>query len=468
MYSILEYLIKFSISLGALYVFYRLVLLPLTFYQWNRFYLLIYSLLSFVLPIINISSLLGGSNITDSQFVNKIPVIINYVPGTTPAGATITGYEWLMIVFIAGAIIMTGRLLFQYFSLLRIRKNARLVHQSHDLHLYETETATGPFSFGKSVYVNKEIHSPEELQRIIQHEIVHVKQQHTIDILVGEMLCIVNWFNPFAWLIRYAIRQNLEFIADNKVIDNGFDKKEYQYLLLKVAGIPQFNITNSFNLLNLKKRITMMNKMKSTKLHLSRFMFALPLLAFVMLSFRTEFNATVHTLTIPPIKLDTVPDNSKVVIRDVIIETVRVDKKEPVSKNYLLSIADDNGECVVLIKDKQKKILKAMTLTDWQKDQKDNEAKYGKIPSVSARNLTTAGQENGLTITSESGVYISTPLYVVDGVEQTAEFNAHSIAPTNIESMSVLKGMDATKKYGSKGEQGVIEITTKSIIKADR
>ncbi|MEP7278343.1 MAG: M56 family metallopeptidase [Bacteroidota bacterium] len=101
---------------------------------------------------------------------------------------------------------------------------------------------------------------------------------------------MVNWFNPFAWFIRHAIRQNLEFIADNEVVANGINKKEYQYLLLKTLGIPQYSIANNFNFSSLKKRIAMMNKMKSAKLHLTKFLFILPLMLVSLLAFRNKIN----------------------------------------------------------------------------------------------------------------------------------------------------------------------------------
>src|SRR4029453_17672904 len=101
----------------------------------------------------------------------------------------------------------------------------------------------------------------------------HVKQRHSIDIIWGEILCMLNWYNPFAWLLKSAIRQNLEFIADNKVMEHGIDKKEYQYLLLKVIGNNQFSIAPKFNFSSLKKRIAMMNKMKTAGVHLVKFLF---------------------------------------------------------------------------------------------------------------------------------------------------------------------------------------------------
>ncbi len=291
----LQYLLKFSISLAALYVFYKAVLRPLTFYQWNRFYLLCYSLLSFVIPFINISPWVAQQS--HQQLVNIIPAIDNYTAVTSAPPVVVpsllqmlTLSDLLLLLFVAGATVVLVRLLLQYCSLRRIRRQAVLLSADAPVHLYETKVPVSPFSFGNAVYFNRQLHTEEELQRIIQHEFVHVKQKHTVDLLVAECLCVVNWFNPFAWFIRHSIRQNLEFIADEKVVANGLNKKEYQYLLLKVVGIPQYSIAGNFNVSNLKKRITMMNKMKSARLHLGRFLFVLPLLCVLLLAFRNNYS----------------------------------------------------------------------------------------------------------------------------------------------------------------------------------
>jgi hypothetical protein len=148
------------------------------------------------------------------------------------------------------------------------------------------DTDVLPFSFGNAIFINQHRHTEAELQEIIRHEFVHIRQRHTIDVLFTELLCILNWYNPAAWGLRRAVRQNLEFIADNEVLQSGLDKQTYQYLLLNVMGQPQFRIATPFNFSSLKNRIVMMNKMKSAKAHLVKFLFMLPLLAVLLLSFR--------------------------------------------------------------------------------------------------------------------------------------------------------------------------------------
>jgi TonB-dependent SusC/RagA subfamily outer membrane receptor len=124
-----------------------------------------------------------------------------------------------------------------------------------------------------------------------------------MDIIFGELLCIVNWYNPFAWLIRYSIRQNLEFTADRQVLGSGVDKKGYQYHLLKVVGDPGYRLANSFNFSSLKKRIIMMNKIKSARSHLLKFLFILPLLAVLLVAFRDKYDGMRKR---PPVYVNTV------------------------------------------------------------------------------------------------------------------------------------------------------------------
>lgn len=76
---------------------------------------------------------------------------------------------------------------------------------------------------------------------------VHVRQHHTADMMLAELLLVLNWFNPFAWILRHAIRQNLEFIADRQVLTHGVDRRQYQYLLVKVVGQRNFSMASHLN-----------------------------------------------------------------------------------------------------------------------------------------------------------------------------------------------------------------------------
>ncbi|MBS1933858.1 MAG: M56 family metallopeptidase, partial [Bacteroidetes bacterium] len=290
---LISYLLKFSISISSVYLFYQILLRRLTFYNWNRWFLLGYSALSFIIPFINISPIVEEKKLVTLPAIHFIPTLNNYTSGRianiSPDNNQVFNY-WnvLIIVFAAGALVLFARFIVQYLSVQKIKRTAKVMTDERTI-IYEVPENIIPFSFGNSIFINPKLHTEKEFEEIILHEYVHVKQKHTTDILFAEFLCIINWYNPFAWLIRYAIKQNLEFIADHFVLQKGFDKKAYQYHLLKVIGSPQYRITNNFNFSSLKKRIVMMNALKSAKVQLGKFLFLLPLIAILLLAFRDKY-----------------------------------------------------------------------------------------------------------------------------------------------------------------------------------
>lgn len=313
------YMLKLSVSLTIVFLFYQLLLRKLTFYNWNRWYLLAYTILSFFIPFIDISHAVDTNQWAEMKIVQWVPTI-NDASIELPAktGSYSINYWFIAeLLIVAGIILMLFRLIIHLFSFRQMMKKADLISDS-EMKIYQVNKPIIPFSFGNSVFINQYLHSENELQEIIRHEFVHVKQKHSLDIIWAEVLCLLNWYNPFAWLLKRSIRQNLEFIADNKVLQNGIAKKEYQYLLLKVTGNNQYSIATQFNFSSLKKRIAMMNKIKSTRLNLVKFLFILPSVAVLLLAFRSRtFNQTkeqnrqdgaTRSLAIPKSKLiDTTP-----------------------------------------------------------------------------------------------------------------------------------------------------------------
>ncbi|MCC8409647.1 hypothetical protein LJ707_11970 [Mucilaginibacter sp. UR6-1] len=288
--AIFEYLLKLSLSIALIYTFYLLVLRRLTFYNLNRWYLAGYTLLCFVIPFVDVSGITAVAN--ERSIVHYVPTVQAITSATIarpiaqPAEST-NWWQIMALILAMGSAVMLVRLLTQLFALRKIKQTAVPISEG-DTAIYHTDSEVTPFSFGNSIYLNKNLHTGAELEEIILHEYVHVKQVHTFDIILAELLCIVNWYNPFAWLMRHSIRQNLEYIADDNVVNTGIDKKAYQYHLLKVIGIPQYRIANQFNFSSLKNRIIMMNKVRSAKINLLKFMFILPLLAVTLVAFRNQ------------------------------------------------------------------------------------------------------------------------------------------------------------------------------------
>lgn len=306
--ALLLYLLKVSVCLAAVYVFYQLLLRRLTFYNWNRWYLLTYSALSFLAPFIDITPVLEKNELANSTVISWVPVF-RYSQQGADTGGGITSFvsiwQIISLLIIAGIITMLVRVLLQFVSYHKMKSKAEFLF-GDSMKVYQVNEDIIPFSFGKTIFINRNLHTAAELEEIIRHEFVHARQRHSIDIICSELLCLVCWFNPFAWLLKKAIRQNLEFIADHKVLENGINKKDYQYLLLKVTGNNLYSIATPFNFSSLKKRIAMMNKIRTARVHLVKFMFVLPLVAVLLLAFRSKWqnekdsNLSETVLTISP------------------------------------------------------------------------------------------------------------------------------------------------------------------------
>ncbi len=487
---IFEYLLKVSIALAVVYLFYQLLLRRLTFYNWNRWYLLGYSLLAFVIPFLNITDFLFKHELQQNNFVQWIPAFKQLQ--LKPQGIVWDVWTIALLVFSSGVLLMGIRVVLQLISLHKIKRKATLLN-TDDVKLYHVQESIVPFSFNNAIYVNSELHTEAELQEIIRHEFVHVKQKHSIDILLAELLCIILWFNPVAWFIRKSIRQNLEFIADHKVLEEGLDKKQYQYLLLKVVGNNHYSITPKFNFSSLKNRIIMMNQNQSARMQAIRFLFVLPLVAVLLLAFREvkenrifSNNKPLVTDTIPPPPPPALPSviesmnvlkaRNTVVIKlkngktetynlndakqkaafekmygeikppppatappEISVTTPAHEQVVMNAKGYYVTIADNHGECIVIVKDKGKKIIEALKLTDWDAKETMYKNKYGEIPpppkSVSTPVTVTTAVAPTITTTVNPTVAVVPEVKATSPVVGTVQVSSktrvtNAVAPT--------------------------------------
>jgi hypothetical protein len=387
--SILFYIVKLSVALTAVYLFYQLVLRRLTFYNWNRWYLLGYTILAFLISFIDINPVLKRNEWSDIRIINWVPAIIENTSlqkNGDNAGPGFSAWNIIMIIFISGSIFLFARLIIQFISFNRMKKKAK-PYSENGLTIYEVNENIIPFSFGNSIFINRKLHNEEELREIIRHEFIHVKQKHSIDIIWGELLCLVNWYNPFAWLLKSSIRQNLEFIADNKVVQNCNNKKEYQYLLLKVIGNSQFSIATQFNFSSLKKRIVMMNKTKSAKRQLLRMLFLLPATVILLLAFRNKLTETTITSeksgsTYNNLQVSNTAVKQQQVISDTIPgDNLPKDYKEFLKRNPQIENLKWSGDPFSLTINLKNGRKETYNLEN-KKEIADLEKKYGKLPAV--------------------------------------------------------------------------------------
>jgi bla regulator protein BlaR1 len=194
-------------------------------------------------------------------------------------------WQWATVIFWAGVAFLGFRLLMQLFSMfLLYRRSAPACINDHDVRLIDGEAA--PFSFWHTIYVNPANHTPADLKAILLHEQVHVDGWHTVDILLAELSSVFYWFNPGIWLMKKAVRENIEFITDRKILNKGYDSKAYQYSLVNVSfNSATPSIVNHFNISTIKKRIIMMNAKRSSKLKLTRYAFVVPAVVLLLLVF---------------------------------------------------------------------------------------------------------------------------------------------------------------------------------------
>ena len=368
--TLIVYLLKFSTALFVIYAFYAVLLRKLTFYKWIRFFLLVYSLACFIIPFINLDPLLQHTTVTPGV-LKAIPPFNDLVP----ADSNVRQVRSIIFAFIsAGSLICLAKLIMQVLSFRKIKRNAVLLHNAGNVRIYSSDAGCS-FTLGNNIYINTAAHSGDELEKVLQHELIHVRQRHWVDLIAGELLIIVNWFNPFAWLMRAAIRQNLEYIADQQVLQKGYDTKSYQYLLLKVSDQQSFRIAAHFSFTDLKNRINMMNKIKSARVHLVKFVFILPFVVMMLFAFRTVNPSPLIGVfnTADTIQPDTAKDSLQlgVITADTIIAA---------SNNFSKSIIYTGGEQLVVIYNNKSKAPMIMTMKEWNRNKKANEKKYGKLP----------------------------------------------------------------------------------------
>lgn len=244
----------------ALYLAYRLLLARDNQHGFNRGVLLaIYAVSFAAYPVLQLVS--GLKDASSSQMVAHGAMEVigkSEVADSTPVWGVI-----LVLAFIIGMVIVSIRTVITWVRLIRvIRSGQKIEHNGYTLVVTDDERLA-PFSWMRYVVISRRDYGSYS-PAIVTHELKHIACHHWVDLLIAQAVCIVNWFNPAAWLMRDELMLVHEYQADMAVIDRGHDAQEYQMLLIKKAVGARFpSLANSLNHSKLKKRITMMYKAKS-------------------------------------------------------------------------------------------------------------------------------------------------------------------------------------------------------------
>lgn len=414
------YILKSALCLAAFYLFYRLLLSRETLHRFNRVALLGVLLLSAVVPLIEVSTArptgVGQGMLALEQWLLLAEAT---APSAVPAeeSKAVWPLVWLA-VYVAGVLLFLGRNICSLVRLGRLLRGTkredicRYVPGAGGVWLLVHRQEVAPFSWMRCIVISRR-DLEEDGRPILLHELAHIRRGHSWDLLLADLCCFVQWFNPAAWLLKQELQTVHEYEADEAVLRAGVNAREYQLLLIKKAvGTRLYSMANSLNHSKLKKRITMMQKRKSNPWARAKYLYVLPLAAVAVAAFaRPEISGESNQLS-----------DAKVTDLAAIVKAKSVETLAPQDSVY-------DGVQVVRFGTTDKTVDEVVSkIGASEKDQ-------------------------------------DPPLLIVDGVEFKGDLN--TLDPDQINHITVLKNEEAVKRYGEKGAKGVILIATKKADKAN-
>lgn len=415
MEAFIIYIAKTGICLGIFLIIYSLFLRPATFFRFNRLFLLSGFVASLIIPAIKYTY----EVVIPVSVVQSIETTSETVPATPSPDINI--WIILSVLYLIGTLVLIGRNMYVYVKLRKLVKSG-VKSSSKGFKVIESTDINSPFTVLNYILVNTNNLSLIEKDLILKHEITHISQKHWVDLLCGECILLLQWFNPLAWIYVKLLKENHEFLADKAVIDSGVSPALYQAVLInqKFQG-PVFSFSNSFNYSKPLNRLSMIKKAKSSPWKRSIVLAIIPI--FGLFLWASSEPRYVFDQTYVP---NTVPDDSILVLGYGIL-----DKKENILRTDSATLTTRKG------------IVKM---------------RYDSIST-----------DKGNTKIEVRGVYTMTggdadPVIFIDG-KKSDKAKIKSINPADVESVSVLKDALAAEMYGEDTKQGVIHIKTKEYVK---
>ena len=299
----LIYILKSAVCLSLFYLFYRLLLSKETFHRFNRIALLGILFLSLLIPFIEVTT---AHQTELSQTVLTVEQLLMMAEAMDPAEVSVAQPEelsisWvqvLLLFYLVGIIFFACRNLYSLSRLLLLIKSGKRERLKGGVRLIVLEREVAPFSWMRYIVISRK-DLEEDGREILIHEMAHIQNRHSIDLLVADICIFFQWFNPGIWLLKQELQNIHEYEADETVINEGIDAKDYQLLLIKKAvGTRLYSMANSFNHSKLKKRITMMLKEKSSPWARLKYLYVLPVAAIAVTAFaRPEVSETVEEIS---------------------------------------------------------------------------------------------------------------------------------------------------------------------------
>ncbi|WP_316753161.1 M56 family metallopeptidase [Pedobacter gandavensis] len=440
------YLLKSALCIAVFYAVYWCFLKYETFFRFNRIFLIAGLICAVFLPLYTYTyevRLDITAGLADSL---TIPA-----PAAAPALKESYFIYYLAIAYALVACVLLAR---HVFGLIKIKKViAKAGYRSiKECRLVRTPEFKSSFSvFNYIFFDTSEELSDTEKKMILRHELAHVKQRHWADLLLAQLFCTLQWFNPMAWLYLKAIRQNHEFLADEAVLQQGNSVAGYRAVLVNhYVGTRVFAISSSFYHFP-QQRIKMLAKPASGWFKKMAVVMVLPAMAVFLWAF-SEAKVVETTKLVEstvPAKQLSITDSRTHSLPDLLSDTTKVSRKKTLSSGT-----------------KKKAILV-------RKKESHNQVALPKSASViPGVDQMFATQEIVVEQIKPKEIMLTTaspqtnkaePLYLLDGVEVTTGIS--SIDPATLTSVSVLKNEQAITAYGEKGRNGVVILSTKKTSK---
>ena len=518
------YILKSSVCLVLFYLFFRLLLSKETFHRFNRMALLGVLFFSLLIPCIEVTT---RHQVEVQQAVLSIEQLLlmaelEATPANVGAVQETSAISWVqvvLLVYLAGILFLACRNIYSLICLFRLIHSGKHEKLEKGVTLVVHNQEIAPFSWMKYIVISRK-DLEENGREILIHEMAHIHHRHSVDLLVADICIFFQWFNPSAWLLKQELQNVHEYEADETVINEGVNAKEYQLLLIKKAvGTRLYSMANSFNHSKLKKRITMMLKEKSSPWARLKYLYVLPVAAIAVTAFaRPEVSDKVEKIssvkvndlaaivetkvaesagdTTKPADVKYVPAEVRKRLKGTLVFEVAEEMPEfpgggmsafmdyiKTNMRYPAS-AKENGTqgrvTVQFVVDedgsiKDSKVLRSVdkdmdaealrlinTMPKWKPGRQKGQpvaVKFTVPVRLDDDKLEKTSSANGITVEGYAGNG-KEPLYIVDGKEVTPSVMS-ALNPDKIERVTVLKDKSATDLYGEEGQNGVVLITLK-------
>ena len=440
------YLIKSTVWLTGFFLIYIAFLRNERFFVLNRIYLVSGLLVSILFPL----------------FTWHYTVIFPVIPTTEAlepqvVGATTVSEPFpiqnlLLYFYLTGAFYLLFRLIKQTAAVWKVIRNSE-THHFNSIKLIRTDRYPASFSFFSFVFVNPSI-DETETNEIVNHEQEHIRQQHWMDLLLFEILRTMHWFNPVSWLYGHLIRQNHEYLADERALQRSSNPAIYRAALLnQMFGGPVISLANSFNYSLNKKRFNMMKQITYSPFRKLKLLLVLPLIAGVFYAFATPeykfVQANTKDQTNEPQRQTTNNSTPANTNQERIVKGKIVDEKGNPLKNASIvvsgttigTVSDASGNFELQMTDESPLVVSYVGYgTRRVKPDFSNEM------VIQTGRITIGIDSDGTkTIVSDPSFFIAPPLTIVDGKELTKS-EMDKIDPDKIGSIDVIKNKEFTKK----------------------